>query len=157
MEPQPQQIALTYLTTHNVITLATHGPEGLWAAAVFYVNNGFTLYFLSSPASRHGLNIAANPEVSATIQEDYADWPAIKGIQLEGNVQQIHGAEKLQTIKRYGEKFPVLSNLDQAPKAILAALDKVAWYKLTPTRLYFVDNAQGFGHRDQISLPFLGK
>lgn len=33
----------TYLQTHNVMTLATTGPEDLWAAAVFYVNDGFPL------------------------------------------------------------------------------------------------------------------
>ena len=29
---------LAYLREHNVMTLATSGPQGLWAAAVFYVN-----------------------------------------------------------------------------------------------------------------------
>jgi hypothetical protein len=35
--------ALSYLEAHNVATLATNGPEGPWAAAVFYANTGFTL------------------------------------------------------------------------------------------------------------------
>ena len=61
---------------------ATRGPEGPWAAAVFYANTGFALYFLSSPTSRHGRNIGGNAKAAATIQEDYSDWREIKGIQL---------------------------------------------------------------------------
>ncbi len=63
--------ALAYLRDHNVMTLATIGAQGLWAAAVFYVNDGFTLYFLSAPTSRHSLNIESQSTVAATIQEDY--------------------------------------------------------------------------------------
>ena len=32
---QPEVAA--YLADHHVMTLATHGPDGPWAAAVFYV------------------------------------------------------------------------------------------------------------------------
>jgi hypothetical protein len=39
----PRDDALSYLEAHNVATLATNGPEGPWAAAVFYANTGFTL------------------------------------------------------------------------------------------------------------------
>ncbi|MCP4360184.1 MAG: pyridoxamine 5'-phosphate oxidase, partial [Chloroflexi bacterium] len=77
--PMLTERTLAYLRDHNVMTLATNGPEGLWAAAVFYVNVDFRLYFLSSPTTRHSLNIAARPAVAATIQEDYGDWLAIKG------------------------------------------------------------------------------
>lgn len=38
----------SYLEQHRVMTLATCGPDGPWAAAVFYVSVGSTLYFLSS-------------------------------------------------------------------------------------------------------------
>ena len=73
---------LEQLAEHHVLTLATAGPEGPWAAAVFYAHDGLTLYFLSSPNSRHSLNIADGAEVAATIQRDYDDWPGIHGLQL---------------------------------------------------------------------------
>ena len=59
------------------MTLATQGPAGPWAAAVFYANNGFNLYFVSSPASRHSRNLAGQPAVTATVHEDYLDWREI--------------------------------------------------------------------------------
>jgi len=150
MQTTPQNKALAYLEQHNVLSLATTGPDGVWATAVFYVNKRFTLYFLSAPSSRHSQNIEHNSQVAGTIQEDYSDWPDIKGIQFEGQAQRIEGAEQLQAIGRYGTKFPVVGNLKQAPAHIVKAMSKVAWYKVHPTKLYFIDNSVGFGHRDQV-------
>ena len=86
--------ALAYVAGHHVMTLATHGPQGVWAAAVFYAHDGFRFVFLSASHTRHAQNMAAAPEVAATIQSDYDDWTAIKGIQLEGTVEQLDGARR---------------------------------------------------------------
>ncbi|TAK52832.1 MAG: pyridoxamine 5'-phosphate oxidase [Betaproteobacteria bacterium] len=143
---------LAYLRAHHVMTLATHGGEGPWAAAVFYVNDAFTLYFLSAPKSRHSMNLVGHPRVAAAIQEDYADWPGIKGVQLEGVADGLSGDEEKRARALYGEKFPVVGRLSQAPAAIVAALAKVRWYRVVPQRLHFIDNALGFGHRDELQL-----
>lgn len=143
---------LDYLTDHNVMTLATHGPRGPWAAAVFYVNTGFTLTFLSSPRSRHAEDLSADPSCAATIHEDYNDWTEIKGIQIEGRVGVLSGSERIEAARRYAEKFPV-TRLASAPELIRAALKRVSWYELVPTRCHFIDNERGFGHRDEIMLP----
>ncbi len=148
--------ALAYLRDHNVMTLATSGAQGLWAAAVFYVNDGFTLYFLSAPTSRHSLNIESHSTVAATIQEDYQDWREIKGIQFEGAARRIEGAEQAAAVVRYGAKFPIVGNLAQAPAEILQAMSRIVWYRVAPTRLYFIDNSLGLGHRDEIPLDFHG-
>ena len=152
MNTSPRDDALSYLEAHNVATLATNGPEGPWAAAVFYANTGFTLYFLSSPTSRHGRNIGGNAKAAATIQEDYSDWREIKGIQLEGQAKRLEGAERAEAEARFGAKFPRLVSPALAPGAIARALRLVAWYQFEPTRVYFVDNSRGFGHRDEIPL-----
>jgi uncharacterized protein YhbP (UPF0306 family) len=146
-----RQRVLDYLRGHNVMTLATSGPDGLWAAAVFYVNDNLDLYFLSSSKSRHGVNIAANPRIAATIQEDYKAWPEIKGIQLEGAVFKLDRLEQAAAITRYGMKFPMVANLTQAPPEIARAFSKVSWYKVVPELFYFIDNSRGFGHRDQVT------
>lgn len=141
--------AQDYLLGHNVMTLATHGPEGLWAAAVFYASGGFQLYFLSAGHTHHAQNIAASPRVAATIQEDYADWAAIKGIQLEGTVRLLEGREREAAIALYSKKY---SFLTQPISVVEKALAGVNWYCLSPSRLYFVDNSRGFGHRDEIEI-----
>lgn len=142
----------SYLREHHVMTLASHGDEGAWAAALFYANDGFAIYFLSAPTSRHCRNLALNPRVSAAVHEDYADWREIKGVQMEGIASVLAGDEEEQARRLYGAKFPIVGKLELAPASILKALAKVRWYKLTPQRLYFIDNSAGFGHRDEIDL-----
>jgi hypothetical protein len=149
MPDAPRQLALDYLATHQVMTLATYGPQGLWAAAVFYANLEFDLYFLSASHTRHAQNLAAEPRAAATIQEDYKDWPAIQGIQLEGIVRLLEGDERESAVSLYTVKYPFI---EQATPQIQQALTKVNWYCLSPDRLYFIDNSKGLGHRDEIQL-----
>lgn len=141
--------ALAYVADHHVLTLATHGPLGLWAAAVFYAHEGFRFIFLSAGHTRHAQNMAIAPDVAATIQSDYDDWTAIKGIQLEGTVEQLHGARRTEAMAHYTARFRFLG---QPVAVIERALMRVNWYELWPRRLYFVDNSQGFGHRDEIDV-----
>jgi hypothetical protein len=141
--------ALDYLEQHAVITLATHGSSGLWAAAVFYASEEFDIYFISAGYTRHGQNIADNRRAAGTIQEDYHDWAAIKGIQLEGSVELLSGHDKERAIIIYAQKYPLIQ-ADSGP--IQAALEVMNWYRLTPERLYLVDNSKGFGHRDEVEL-----
>lgn len=149
MESERRELALAYLRQHQVMTLATVGTDGPWAAAVFYVNQDFTFYFLSAGHTRHSQNIIKNPHAAATIQEDYKDWPSIKGIQLEGIVKQIQGDERQRAISLYEEKYPFIKN---ATSQIRLGLARVNWYRLVVSKLYFIDNSKGLGHRDEISV-----
>jgi len=139
--------ALAYLQEHQVLTLATSGPDGVWAAAVFYVNDGFDLYFLSAGHTRHASHITKNPRVAGTIQEDYAGWQEIKGIQFEGTVHLLTGTQRKRAIALYWRKYPFLAD---AGEAIEVALAGVNWYRVVPDRVYFIDNSQGFGHRERV-------
>lgn len=132
------------------MTLATSGADGPWAAAVFFVNNGFGLYFLSAATTRHCMNLAACPRVVATIQEDYRDWQQIRGVRLEGSVSELHGLEAARALALYAAKFPVVGNLAMASATIVSAMSGVKWYRLAVESLYFIDNSLGFGHRDQV-------
>jgi len=147
-----QERVLAYLHEHNVLALATNGPEGLWSAAVFYANDGFRLYFLSGPDTRHARNVNASPLVAATIQEDYRTWQDIRGIQLEGEVVALCGDAERRARSCYGAKFPFVAEAGKAPAAVSDALEQVVWYELIPSRMYFVDNTVAFGHRDEVPL-----
>lgn len=136
-----------YLQQHRVLSLATQGPLGLWAAAVFYANEAFTFYFLSAPHTRHAQNLSEVPRAAGTIQDDDVTWQEISGVQLEGAVQRLGGADRDHAISVYRARFPFL---DDAPQEIRAAWQAVDWYRLVPDRLYFIDNRRGFGHRDRI-------
>ncbi len=140
-----------YLADHNVMTLATQGSEGPWAAAVFYASEGGSLVFLSSPSSRHCRNLAQDARCAATIQEDCSNWAQIKGIQLEGRVVELEGEERECAQRLYGGKFPIAAPLATVPPAIFAALAKVRWYRLLADHIHFVDNSKGFGHREEFA------
>lgn len=147
-----------HLRTHHVATLATSGAQGVWAAAVFYVHDGWDLYFLSAPNSRHCVNLAHNAQLAMTIQGQYTDWPGIQGVQLEGVADELAGDAQARARLLYGQKFPLIGKLAQAPAAIVKAMAKVRWYRVAPRRLFFVDNSLGFGHREELDLsaPLVG-
>lgn len=142
-----------FLAGHSVLTLATQGPEGPWAAAVFYAHDAQRLLFLSAPGTRHGRNLARDPRCAATIQDDSNDWPRIQGIQLEGRVSEVPADEVASARRCYGAKHPIVGRAAQAPAAIVEALAKIRWYQLVPERMFFVDNRRGFGHRDEFGWP----
>lgn len=139
--------ALHYLETHHVLTLATTGVEGVWAAAVFYASQGFDLYFLSAGRTRHARNIAVTPAVAATIQEDYDDWTAIKGIQLEGKAYALAGDAAARARSLYEQRYSFIAG---APPPVQQAMASVTWYRLIPARVYFIDNSVAFGHRERV-------
>ena len=121
-----------------------------WVSPVFYTLWQGSLVFLSAPHTRHAKNLIDNPLVSGSIQEDYQDWKAIKGIQLEGTVSTVAEDSLQEVIDCYSKKFPVTGK--GVPEEIEKALSKIKWYQLQPSLLYFIDNSQGLGHRVEVTL-----
>ena len=155
MGDELKQQVLSYLETHNTMTLATCSGDVPWAATVFYASNDLRLYFFSVPDSRHCQNLAANARVAVTIQEDYRDWRKIKGIQLEGTVTAVDGlAEKAKAMAVYALKYPEIIKLFTNPASGLfyQAFLKVKFYCIIPERLFFIDNEQGFGKRQELAI-----
>ncbi len=139
-----------FLDRHHVMTLSTAGPSGPWAAAVFYVRDDLRLYFVSSPRSRHGLELATSPRAAAAIHGECKAWEEIQGVQLEGRVAPVDDRALPRVRALYEARFPVAGKLGDAPAAILAALARIRWYELVPEALYFLDNSRGFGHRERL-------
>lgn len=137
------------------MTLATCAGATPWAATVFYASEGLRLYYFSAPDSRHAQNLSANPRAGVTVQEDYRDWRKIKGIQLEGSVAMVDGVmEKAKAMTVYAAKYPEVIRLftNPASGAFYRAFLKVKFYCVTPERVFFIDNEQGFGKRQELDL-----
>jgi uncharacterized protein YhbP (UPF0306 family) len=146
---------IAYLESHNTMTLATSADNTPWAATVFYASEDLRLYFFSAPDSRHCQNLAANPRVAVTIQEDYHDWRKIKGIQLEGTVTVVDSiGEKANAMAVYARKYPEVIKLFSNPSSGLfyKAFLKVKFYCVVPEKLFFIDNEQGFGKRRELTI-----
>ena len=140
--------AQDFLARHHVMTLATQGGDGPWAAALFYAADGDGLVFLSAPGSRHGRDLALQPRCAATIQGQEQDWSAIQGVQLEGLAAPVEGADRERARRLYADRFPFVRP-GHAPDAIVRALARVQWYRLRIDRLLFIDNSRGLGQRQQ--------
>jgi uncharacterized protein len=150
-----RRLARGFLAERYTLALATDGPEGLWVASLYFAGDLAELYFLSSPSSRHGRNLAANPRVAAAINEDEHDWRAIRGIQLEGACRPAHTPrEYLRAWRAYLTKFPFVRQLlrrDRLGAADLAGkLVRTQMYCLRTDRLFYLDNRRGFGRRAEL-------
>ena len=155
MSDELKQQILNYLQTHNTMTLATCASDTPWAATVFYASEELQLYFFSVPDSRHCQNLAANPRVAVTIQEDYKDWREIKGIQLEGTVALVDSlTEKAKAMAVYARKYPGVIKLFTNPASgvFYKAFLKVKFYCVAPEKVFYIDNAQGFGKRSELAV-----
>lgn len=145
--------ALRYLETHHTLTVATAGPDGPWAAALFYVNDAFVLYWLSDPSARHSQHIAREPRVAVTIQEDYRDWRLIQGLQMEGRAELLGAIREAEgPMRLYAAKYEFLRGWRDPPPELTGALADARVYRFTPSRVLLVDNTKAFGQREEVPL-----
>jgi uncharacterized protein YhbP (UPF0306 family) len=147
---------LSFLEAQHVLTVATADTDGPWAAAVFYASEGFSLYFLSDPASRHARSIGENPRVAVAISDWTGGWRAIRGVQLEGDAERVpEGPTRDRALIRFLAKFPAVATAltDTAGNPdLVRAFQTTAVYRIQPRRLFWVDNRQGLGRRAELPL-----
>ena len=135
---------LEYLAEHKCMSLATDGPEGLWAATVFYVNEAFELYFLSRCDTRHVRNIEASPRVAATISDDVAHWLGIRGIQLEGTAEVVGASRRGAALAAFERRYAFADSLWWTESPSAAGPQQLV-FCVRPTRMLFLDH----GFRDR--------
>jgi hypothetical protein len=140
-----------YLDDQHVMTLATSGADGPWAAAVFYARREHELLFMSSPQSRHCRDLSVNPCCAATVQANERDWVKIRACSCKAGSARSTPPDQAHALAHYAAKFPLASSAT-APAVIAAAMAKVHWYRLHIERPFFIDNSRGFGRREQIDL-----
>jgi uncharacterized protein YhbP (UPF0306 family) len=143
-----RQTIQRFLETQSTLALATIGADGHpQIAPLFYVSDeALNLYWLSSSASRHSLNLMAREKVAATIYPVAWHWTEIRGLQIEGVAYPVDDASTRQDmLNRYYQKF----DLPPGFETIIA--DSVL-YALKPTWIRWLDNSVRFGYKSEI--PF---
>ncbi|MBI4228568.1 MAG: pyridoxamine 5'-phosphate oxidase family protein [Deltaproteobacteria bacterium] len=146
-----KETILGFLKEHNTMSLATTKDNFPFAASLFYANYEFTIYFLSSPASQHALNISRNPNVAVTINKDYSEWRMIKGLQIKGKAYEVPRGELEIAERTYAQKYPFLKETLGNKKLFRRAAD-IKFFKVIPERIRLIDNQIGFGYKVEVRI-----
>jgi uncharacterized protein len=93
------------------------------------------------------------PRVSATIHGASRGWENIRGAQIVGDAERVTAAaERIRAFGLYVVKYPFvrqwLASADDLGQAI-KNIGTVELYKLKPRWLRWIDNTQGFGHKEE--------
>ncbi len=143
MDDAKKKEAISYLSRHlygNLATISAENQQQPHASTIAYFNDGLSLYFATSAKTEKVKNIAKNPKVSLTIDEDESDWSKITGLQIEGEAE-IMSAEKVANIvPRFLEKFPYAKTLPPNPDS--------RFVRIVPKKVWLIDYRKAFGHRD---------
>jgi len=147
--------ARRFLDEVGTLTLATSSADQPWAATVFFAaDKHFNLYFVSDHRTQHGRDMTVNAKVAATINPDCDNWHDVAGLQIRGTVSVVEGVERAKALAVYFKKFPQIDALFQKPEGeheetIATRLKAANFYKIEPEMVRVIDNAQGFGHREE--------
>jgi uncharacterized protein len=146
-----QQRIKKFLAAHTTLTLATVTGDGRpQAAPLFFAEtDDLSLIFISEKKVRHSRNIAQNNNVAVTIYADGQPWQSICGLQIEGTCVPLAGEAAQNARNIYLQKFSFI----QQNTLLQLMLNTVTFYQITPAWIRLVDNAQGFGHKEEIWLP----
>lgn len=90
------------------------------------------------------MNIAQNPYVAFSIDEDYEDWMKIQGVQMEGRAKVLADPEETRhAADVYLKKFPQVASFPPDPKMVFV--------KVEPVTGFFLDYTKEFGHRSRVT------
>lgn len=123
-----------YLGRAKTLTLATAAGDAPHATTLVYVNDGSLLYVWLHSSSVTARQLERNPRVAFAIDEYAEDWRQTRGIQGSGECVPVVGEELARAGDLLGAKYP-----DLRP----GASGSVAFYRITPRELHFIDNTAG--------------
>jgi uncharacterized protein YhbP (UPF0306 family) len=129
----PQHI-LAYLDAQPALTLATATRGGVpRAATLTYVNEGLSIYVWTRPDTTTARQMQENPVVFFAIGEYTHDWREAKGIQAAADAQVVLNPDELsRVVGLFEQKYPALAG---------TLVSGVSLFRLTPTKLDFIDNS----------------
>lgn len=147
-----------FVSAQNTLTLATTNADGSpHACDLFFAHDGAAFYFLSDPKTRHVQNFLRDARVSATIHGTSTGWQEIRGVQIVGVAARVADAiERARTYELYVRKFLFVQQWLPSADALgtmHATLGVIEVYKIVASWLRWIDNARGFGFKEEINFP----
>ncbi len=131
-----------YLDERMYINLGTVCADGTpLVHTVGFVTDGDAVCFMTDKRTRKAQNIVGNRAVAFTSDKDEPEIAKIQGVQMSGAALRVEdGAEVQRVMGMLVGKYP---NLAEMPPNENYVVFRVAFREGV-----FIDNTQGFGHRD---------
>jgi uncharacterized protein YhbP (UPF0306 family) len=150
-----REICFSLLEENRIMTLATFGEEGPWAAPVIYAwethSTSISLYFMSRLSTRHVKNLLETPPVAAAIHPN--ETRPLRGLQAEGKVEMLRGKEALRVIRFYLRRFPLAKRRFSIRAVLEESLD-LRFFRFSPERIFILSEEDfGWGNRYLLELP----
>ncbi|MFI7680020.1 pyridoxamine 5'-phosphate oxidase family protein [Actinophytocola sp. NPDC049390] len=144
-------IARAVLDTNSFMTLATADADGIpWASPVWFATEDHrSLYWVSSPGSRHSRNLAVRPEMSAVVFDS---------TQVPGQVQAVYMSATAVEVTDVEDGIAVFSRV--SVRKGLGAWDaarvsggaRLRLYRATVDAHYILDPDAAVDERLQVTL-----
>jgi len=122
----------------NTLVLATSADDGIPIATplFYYPDAEGSLYWLSSPDSRHSRNLNVRDRVAVAIFVPATDWTEIRGVQMEGTAGAVEDPIlRASVLVKYRQRL-------RLPPALDEAIAKSTLYVFRPAWWRFVDSLQ---------------
>ena len=151
-EDEFEAARIAILNEVSSFTLATVDTQGHpWASPVYFVALDGSLYFMSSPKSRHCVNLESTASISASLHPEASDWRDIRGLQMEGSAGKvIEEQERERALSAYLSRFPFAQALIQPKSGSSVSFSSAQLYRFTPERVLYLDNRLGPGLRYEV-------
>jgi len=120
-----------------LLSIATVSEKGPWCASCFYARDeeNNTLVITTDPATRHGAEFRANPQVAGTIALETKRIGRIRGAQFTGTISEPTGDDLSRARTVYLKRFPY------------AALTDIHLWVICLSHIKLTDNRLGFGKK----------
>jgi len=154
-EEELKTLAEHLIEEQSTMTLATAGPQGPWAAPIYYTFLKSAFYFFSSHSSRHIEESLESRQASAAIFAQASSWQDIRGLQMSGVVKAVSiGPTALKAVRSYLRKFPFAKEFFESGDLIdpdaFSKRFRVRLYRFKPHLVYYLDNSIKFGFRERV-------
>jgi len=136
-----------YISKCHSCTIATVGLDGEPdASTVFFANSGLDIYFNTSKDSQKMKNTEANQRVAIAMQtnpEPKTDQE-ISGIQYKGIAKILPESEYTNLPRGVIARHKAFNSVKPGNSVII---------RVTATKVYFINYAKGFRHRELLQFP----
>jgi uncharacterized protein YhbP (UPF0306 family) len=140
-DQQVEQKIREYIPQIIHMSLATVSDNKPWVCEVhFSYDDDLNLYFASSVESRHGKEIAANPQVAGNIVVQHHRDQKVRCVDFEGIAEILNDVDESHPgyrayVNRYGESEGLLNEIRKD--------GGVRFFKITVSKYYLFDSYDG--------------